>query len=211
MRGKLVVIEGIDGSGKSTQVKLLFNYLKQEKTKVKLMNFPRYDQFYGDLCGRMLKGEFGGIKLSPYLTSLPYAMDRLMARDEINKWLEKGYLVLMDRYTTSSLVHQGAKFSGKKQDKFIEWLLKMEYEVNKMPKEELVIFLDVSVKFSQKLMKSRGSKVYVKGVDVRYQEETFGLYKKLVEKYEHWKKIECVRGERLLDKKKIHEKICQLT
>lgn len=206
MKGKLLVIEGIDGSGKLTQVNLLFNYLKRNKNKVKLFSFPRYDQFYGKLVGRILKGEFGNNNLSPYLTSLPFAMDRLMARDKIFNYLKQGYLVLMDRYVTSSLVHQAGKFKGKKQNKFIKWLVKMEYEVNKMPKEDMVLFLDVSVEMTQKMMGRRGKKD-VAEKDVEYQKRTYQLYKKLVRKFKHWKEVECVKDGKLFSKTEIHQKI----
>jgi len=110
-KGKLIVIDGPDGSGKATQARLLRQSLKKFGKTVQKISFPRYStSFHGDIVGRFLKGEFGEMdKVSPYLISLAYALDRLTARKQINDWLEAGDYIVSDRYTSASMAHQTAK------------------------------------------------------------------------------------------------------
>jgi len=211
-KGRLIVLEGIDGSGKSTQIKMMFKYLNGRRIPYKSISFPRYKRFYGALAGRVLRGDFGSNDLSPYLTSLPFAMDRWQARDEIVGWLKKGYLVIADRYVTSSLVHQAAKFKGKRQLEALKWIEEMEYGQNRLPKEEVVILLDMPVEKSQALMKERKKRVYVRGTDVLEkdvdnQKRASKLYKQLAVQ-KHWQVVKTVnqKGE-LLPVGRIHKEI----
>ena len=200
MPGRLIVFEGIDGSGKSTQIELYFNYLKSKKIPARLISFPRYDQFYGSLSGRILRGELNGNQLSPYLFSLPFAADRLMAKDQINNWLKAGSTVLVDRYVWSSVAHQGAKDPA-----VIDWIIKMEYEINRLPKEDQVVYLNLPVDVSQKLMKSKSKDEAEKDVD--YQKKVYVLYQQLAEKY-HWQVIDCLdKQNHLLSKDDVSQKI----
>ena len=127
MRGKLIVIEGGDGSGKATQTKLLVEYLRSKNIPTETLSFPRYsDSFYGKLVGRFLSGEFGPLEsVSPYLAAIPYALDRLDARDDINKWLNEGKIVAIDRYVPSSLAHQAAKVPLDERETLVQWLEEM--------------------------------------------------------------------------------------
>jgi dTMP kinase len=216
-KGKLIVIDGTDGSGKGTQTDLLLKYLDEKKKKNKYIDFPRYyTSFHGKMVGRYLKGEFGGLNsASPYLTSLFYAMDRLTARDEIIDWLEEGNTVVANRYTTSSMAFQTARIEKGKREEFLKWLYEMEYKEHKLPKEDVVIFLYVPVEISQKLIEKKNSRGYMKGkgkdqyeADVAYQKEVLKLYLELAKKYPHWEVIKCVdsRGK-LLPIAKVHGKI----
>ena len=216
-QGKLVVIDGTDGSGKGTQTELLLKYLDEHQKKNKYIDFPRYyTSFHGKMVGRYLKGEFGGLNAaSPYLTSLFYAMDRLTARDEIIDWLEEGNTVVANRYTTSSMAFQTARIDKDKREEFLKWLYAMEYKEHKLPKEDVVIFLYVPVEISQKLIEQKAGREYMKGkkkdineADVAYQKEVLKLYLELAKKYQHWEVIKCVDAKgKLLTVEKVHTKV----
>lgn len=216
-KGKLVVIDGTDGSGKGTQTELLLKYLDEHKKKNKYIDFPRYyTSFHGRMVGRYLKGEFGSLQsASPYLTSLFYALDRLTARDEIIDWLEEGNTVVANRYTTSSMAFQTARVEKDKQEEFIKWLYDMEYKEHKLPKEDVVLFLYVPVEISQKLIEQKNKRGYmgagkkdINEADVKYQKDVLKLYLDLAMKHPHWEVIKCVdtRGK-LLPIPKVHAKV----
>lgn len=219
-KGKLIVIDGTDGSGKGTQTELLLDYLEKQKKHHKYIDFPRYyTSFHGKMVARYLSGEFGGKdSASPYLSSLFYALDRLTARDEIISWLEEGNVVVANRYTTSSMAFQTARIEKAKQEEFLKWLYEMEYKEHKIPKEDLVLFLYVPVEISQKLLdKKAGTQArrYIKGKkkdvyesDVEYQKKVLKLYLDLAKKYPHWEVIKCVDSHgKLLSIEKVHGKI----
>ncbi len=219
-KGKLIVIDGTDGSGKGTQTELLLKYLDGKKIKNKYIDFPRYyTSFHGQMVGRYLSGEFGSLESSsPYLTSLFYAMDRLTARDEIVDWLEEGNTVVANRYTTSSMAFQTARIEKDKRPEFLQWLYDMEYKEHKLPKEDVVIFLYVPVEISQKLIEQKAKREYTKGkkkdineANVAYQKEVLNLYLELSKKYKHWEVIKCVdsRGK-LLSIEEVHARIVKV-
>jgi dTMP kinase len=220
IKGKLVVIDGTDGSGKGTQTELLLKYLDDHKIKNKYIDFPRYyTSFHGKMVGRYLSGEFGSLESSsPYLTSLFYAMDRLTARDEIVDWLEEGNTVIANRYTTSSMAFQTARIEKPKREEFLKWLYEMEYKEHKLPKEDLVLFLYVPVEISQKLIEQKAKRDYTKGqkkdineANVAYQKEVLDLYLELAKKHEHWEVIKCVDSKgNLLSIEKVHEKVVEI-
>ncbi|MCH7951179.1 nucleoside 2-deoxyribosyltransferase [Patescibacteria group bacterium] len=209
-RGKLVVIDGADGSGKSTQTKLLLSYYKKHGIAHTYISFPRYyTSFHGKHVGRFLAGEFGGnTDVSPYLSSLAFALDRLTARDEIVEWLREGKIVVADRYVSASLAHQGSKLPPRKRKAFLDWLYRMEYKEHKLPKEDVVIYLYVPVEVAQKLLRKEARRRDVADVDVEHQRRTVALYRQLVKRYRYWEMIRCLnsKGE-LYPKETIHEKI----
>jgi dTMP kinase len=207
-KGKLIVIDGADASGKTTQAKLLVKFLKDQGLGVKFIDFPRYrSSFHGQIVGRYLKGEFGKPEeLNPYLTSLAYALDRLTARREISDWLETGDIVIANRYTSSSLAHQTARLPQRKRKEFLAWLYEMEYKKHKIPREDLVIFLYVPALISQRLLKKRGHKDLA-DKDVRHQKEALKMYLYLTRKYRHWLKIDCIVNGKMKTRKEIHREI----
>lgn len=152
-----IVIEGLDGAGKSTQIKLLQDYLETKKIRFKFLHFPRTDApYYGELIARFLRGEFGVIgSVDPYLVALIYSGDRTDASGTINSWIQKGYLVIADRYVDSNIAFQCAKLD-KEEDKeqLRNWILSFEYEYNKIPKPDLVLFLDVPFHFTREKLAS---------------------------------------------------------
>jgi dTMP kinase len=154
-----IVIEGLDGAGKSTQIKLLQDYLETKKIRFKYLHFPRTDApYYGDLIARFLRGEFGDISsVDPYLVALIYGGDRTDASETINSWVEKGYLVIVDRYVDSNIAFQCAKLDRQEdQEQLRNWILSFEYDYNKIPRPDLVLFLDVPFHFTrEKLSRTR--------------------------------------------------------
>lgn len=219
-KGKLVVIDGTDGSGKGTQTELLLKYLDEQKIKNKYIDFPRYyTSFHGKMVGRLMAGEFGSKdSASPYLSSLFYALDRLTARDEIIDWLEEGNTIVANRYTTSSLAFQTARVPKAQREEFLQWLYEMEYKEHKLPKEDLVVFLYVPVEISQKLIEQKAGTAgrrYIKDgkkdineADIEYQKEVLKLYLELAKRYKHWEVIRCVDSKgKLLSIEKVHAKI----
>lgn len=215
-KGRLVVIDGGDGSGKTTQAKLLTDYLRQKGQKVKYIDFPNYTTFFGKLVGRFLAGDFGKLDdVSPYLAALPYALDRASIRDEIKKNLRSGKIIISNRYTTSSIAHQTAKMAKNKREEFSSWLEELEYKQLGMPKPDLVIYLYVPWKVGQKLTaKKAKNRRYVKGQDIaekniKHRIESEKMYLKLA-KRQGWVKIDCVnKYGKIMPPDKIHELVVE--
>ena len=218
-KGRLIVIEGTDGSGKATQTKLLITALNKTGKKVRQIEFPRYyTSFHGAFVGRYLKGEFGDINgVSPYLISLAYALDRLSARDEILSWFKEGALIVADRYVTASLAHQTAKMKPKEQKKFFNWLYELEYKVHKLPKEDVVIFLHVPIGVAQKMIAKKAKRKYagadkdIAEKDLIHQKETLKIYLKMAKENKHWVKINCEdKKGKLRTRQEIHKMILKV-
>lgn len=218
-KGKFIVIDGTDGSGKATQTAILEKRLRREGYKVKKIDFPQYEKnFFGKLVGECLTGDYGDfIGLNPHIASVLYAADRFESSKKIKKWLEEGYIVLADRYVSSNQIHQGSKISNIVERKvFLKWLEKMEFGVFGIPKPSLIVFLDVPVKITQKLLALKeqiNKKKYLKGKKDQAENNLSHLEKSranaisIVEKGNFWKKINCSSGDNILPKEKIHELI----
>lgn len=152
MRMKLFVIEGLDGAGKSTQIKLLREFLTNQSYKCEYLHFPRTEEpYFGEMIARFLRGEFGSIKdVDPYLVAMLYAGDRKDAAELIKGWLKGGKIVILDRYTYSNIAYQCAKLSeSSRQEELKNWILKLEFEHFAIPKPDLNIFLDVPFAFTE--------------------------------------------------------------
>ncbi len=214
-KGKLIVIDGADGSGKATQTKKLLSHLKTKKIKNKYITFPRYyTSFHGKHVGRFLTGEFGGNnEVSPYMSSLAFALDRLTARDEIVEWLKEGNVIVADRYVSASMAHQTSKLAPRKRKDFVTWLYDMEYKEHKLPKEDIVIYLYVPVTTAQALIGKKGKRGYTKGKDeaekdVSHQKKSIEMYRELCKRFRHWQMIKCVdRKGNLLSIDEVHQLI----
>lgn len=208
LTGKLIVIDGIDGSGKTTQTKLLAENLKKAGNPVEFFKFPNYDSFFGQMIKQYLNNEFGpATELNPKLISLLYASDRWESSTKIKKWLSEGKMVILDRYYTSNLIHQGAKLEDKELDEYIKWLEKLEFEVFKIPRPDLVIFLRVDALTSLNLIEKRGE-----GMDGHDTlEHLQKAEKRCLEMAErlNWKTIECFAAGYLLSIEDIAKKIWQ--
>src|SRR5579863_5969901 len=145
-RGKLIALEGIDGSGKRTQLDLLARKLDARGLATFRISFPRYESFHGKLVGRYLNGEFGSLgAVDPHLSALLYAGDRLEAKPEIEAALSAGKIVLADRYIGSNLAHQSERVPPDRREEFLAWLKRLEYGLYALAVEDLVVYLRVPV------------------------------------------------------------------
>lgn len=154
---KLFVIEGVDGSGKSTQLKLLSDHLVRKGYGCEFLHFPRTDApYYGELIARFLRGEFGSLNdVDPYLVAMLYAGDRKDASEKIKEWLGKKKIVLLDRYTYSNIAYQCAKIEDHMaQERLMKWILTLEFDHFAIPKPDLNFFLDVPFAFTEKKLLS---------------------------------------------------------
>src|SRR3989338_9457351 len=162
-KGKLIVIDGADGSGKTTQIKLLYKRLVKECHKVKILDFPEYyKNFFGKFIGHCLSEQYyNWVNIHPKIASIAYAADRWESSKKIQEWLNKGYIVLANRYASANQIHQGGKIeNAKKREAFIKWLNEMEYEVFKIPKPDVVLYLNVPMKIILELIKERQRKTF---------------------------------------------------
>lgn len=221
-KGKFIVIDGLDGSGKKTQLDLLVKYCQQHKIETATLDFPQYYKtFFGQTVGRYLKGEFGNLNdTNPYLAALTYAGDRWQAKKELSKEMEKGKLLLANRYTSSNMAFMAGKFSKKiDQDKIINWILKLEQKVYGCPKEDLLIYLDVPPDLGQKLVLNKSKRKYIGNCqkhdihesNLDYLKRVRTLYLRLVNQYSHWCKVDCLNEQgNLKTPQEIHQLIISL-
>jgi len=161
-KGKLIVIDGTDGSGKATQVDLLMKRLKKDGHTVKTVDFPEYyKNFFGKFIGHCLSEQYYNfVNIHPKIASVLYAADRFESKKNIEEWLAKGYVVVANRYVSANQIHQGGKIAdAKKRQKFIEWLDEMEYKVFKIPRPDVVFYLALPLPLSLKLIKERNGKM----------------------------------------------------
>jgi dTMP kinase len=196
MTGRLIVFEGIDGSGKTTQVKLF--------PADKKLSFPRYEKFVGKLIKLVLTQKWAS-KVNPYLVAFLFAFDRFLAKSTINKWLQKGKTVVLDRYTYSSMAHQGAKLKGKAQKKIVDWIDWLENRLLRLPQADKVIYLKIAPEVSQKMMAARRKDLA--DADLAYQRASAQLYDELAKRYK-FIVIDCLdNNQKLLSQEKIAQKI----
>ena len=203
---RFVVIEGLDGSGKSTQLKLLRDFLEKEGISYKYLHFPRLEEgVYGELVARFLRGEMGpNDQVDPYLVALIFAGDRAEASSMLRKWMEEGYLVIVDRYVYSNIAFQCAKLPTVEERKQLrDWILDFEFNHNKLPKPDLNLLLHVPIEFTrQQLEKARAGddRTYLKGErdiheeDLGFQERVMKEYLSLQEHVADLKLIDCTDG-----------------
>ena len=211
--GKLIVIEGTDGSGKSTQFKLLQQRLNQENQSFKCLEFPRYAEPSSALTKLYLGGEFGShpTDVNCYAASTFYAVDRYASyKQDWGQWYENGGLVLTGRYTTSNAVHQASKEEGEKQTDFLKWLYEFEYGLLGLPRPDLTIYLDVPTDFTEQLMRRREQDTHTKA-DI-HEKDTAYLSAcrrtgRAAAAYYGWTVIECVRDGAMRSIEDIHEEI----
>jgi dTMP kinase len=201
---KFLVIEGLDGAGKSTQVGMLKNWLSEQGIPYEYIHFPRVESpVYGDLVGRYLRGELGNIEdVNPYLVALLFAGDQKDASDLIRQWREGAKFVLVDRYVYSNVAYQCAKFKSKNErTELMHWILKTEFDHFNIPVPDLSIYLDVPHDFvkSQLVDKRRigSERNYLKGkddiheADMDYQVEVRKMYQMMIRKQVGLKALNC--------------------
>lgn len=211
--GKLIVIEGTDGSGKSTQFALLTQRLSDENREFRKLVFPRYSEPSSALIRMYLGGEFGSDPnaVNGYAASAFYAVDRYASyKQDWGIWYENGGLVLSDRYTTSNAVHQAAKESPETRDEYLKWLYDFEYDRLGLPCPDLVIYLDVPTDFTRQLMRHREAATNTTA-DIHEQDmnylATCRQAGRAAANYYGWTVIECVRDGAMRTIEDIHAEI----
>ena len=211
--GKLIVIEGTDGSGKSTQFKLLTQRLEQEGREFQKLVFPQYAEPSSALIRMYLGGEFGTkpSDVNAYAASSFYAVDRYASYKKVwGEFYENGGLVVSDRYTTSNAVHQASKVEGEEQKQFLKWLYEFEYDQLGLPCPDLILYLDVPTDFTEKMMRRReadtNTNADIHEKDMEYL-ATCRRTGRAAAKYYGWTVIECVRDGQMRSIEDIHEEI----
>jgi len=211
--GKLIVIEGTDGSGKSTQFALMSQRLTAEGREFRHIVFPRYSEPSSALIRMYLGGEFGSspADVNAYAASAFYAVDRFASyKQDWGKWYEDGGLVLSDRYTTSNAVHQTSKVPKAEQPEFLKWLYEFEYDKLQLPRPDLTIYLDVPTSYTETLLRRReaatNTHADIHEKDMDYLATCRAAGKAAAEFY-GWTVIECVRDGAMRSIEDIHNEI----
>lgn len=215
--GYMVVIEGTDGSGKQTQSKALYNKLVNLGYKVKLQSLPNYDSLSSAPVKMYLGGEFGDEKsLNAYQSSVLYTVDRLCTyQKNLKDFYESGGIVIMDRYVESNMLHHGGKIRDTEElEKYLKWLSDLEFETLKLPRADKVIFLDVPVDVSRRLMKERGIHKTNTARDIHEEDKdhlvrAYNSGKYCGRKY-GWDIIPCTDGENMKSIEEISDMISDI-
>lgn len=233
MQGKLIVITGLDGSGKTVQTKMLIERLQTEGYNVEQLDFPQYGKtFFADLIAKYLRGDFNNdssgnkspLSVNPYFTSLLYAGDRWQTVKKINDWIDEGKIVISNRYTCCNKAYQGAKINNEEEQKsYFEWVDTLEHNVYGIPKPNRIIFLNNEIDITQDLISKRDSREYfhptnnenkndklvedIHEQDTDYLKLVKNTYLKMASSENDWEKIECVKDQKLLAKDVIADKI----
>ncbi len=208
-KGKFIVLDGNDGSGKATQAKLLASDLSDEAVASVMMDFPAYDRnFFGAFIGECLAGKHGDfLHMDPKIASTLYALDRLESSETIRNTLAAGKIVIADRFSSSNQIDQGGKIADERERVvFLEWLDHMEHEVLHIPRPDLIIYLRVPVETSlQLLMEKRASKNQILSAGVKdtveedrtYLERSHETANWLATHQSNWKVVNCMSGKNM--------------
>lgn len=220
-QGKLIVIDGTDGSGKGTQTKLLVERLAREGHNVHLLDFPRYGNPSAFFVEKYLRGEYGELKdMDAKKTSFFYALDRYDASFEARRWLDEGAILIANRYASSNKGIQMAKIADpNERRRFLAWLNELEYDILHIPRPDLTILLHVPGDIGYDLVAKKDARDYLQGKtrDIHesnraYLKDTVTAYLSLpdLDTHEHWTILECMEHEQLLPIPVIHERLWQL-
>lgn len=216
----LIVLEGLDGAGKSTQVQMLKTYLQNNVERLEYIHFPRYDApVYGGLISRFLRGDFGpNNAVHPNLVALLFAEDRHGAAPVIRQALDEGATVLLDRYVYSNIAYQCAKLhSDEERSALRDWIFNTEYNDFNIPRPDLNIFLDVPTSFVESNLKAQRQgldRAYLQGSkdiheeDIEFQKTVRSIYLRQCEKDPSFIRVDCSDGNgNILDAGEIFTKI----
>ena len=215
VNGILIDIEGADGSGKTEQAKRLFERLKKEGHAASYFDFPQYESSrMGKLIGELLAGKHGDFMAAiPYLSALPYAIDRASARAELQAALEAGDILVSNRYTPSNLAHQSAKLPKDEQMKLVDFLEGVEYEDLGLPKPDVVFYLSVPTDISSDLIGKKEKREYLGGEtrdlaerNIAHQDRTRAAYLRLANE-KGWHVIDCAPSGKMRTPEDIHDDI----
>ena len=227
-KGKFIVFEGIDGSGKATQVRLLKERLENGGFEVNKIDFPRHGESPAFFVDTYLNGKYGTAEeVGPFRGSIFYTLDRYDASFDIKNWLKEGKIILADRYVASNVGHQGGKIKDKeKRKEFFKWLYDLEYNLFEIPRPDITFILktssDLSLKMANNITdseKKERRKSYLgddKNQDIHEKDsqhltDTLNSYLHAAELFpEEFKVIECVQNQEMLPSKEIHQKIWEI-
>lgn len=210
--GSLVVIEGIDSSGKKTQAKQLVERFEDRGEKVKYVEFPSYgDSELGEVVSRFLRGEFGERSELPVeVISMFYAMDRYQFRNEYEEFLSEGGIIVANRYSQSNIAFQSAEYEGQEFEEIVGWLEKLE---SRLPQPDQVFIMDMDPEIAQGLMAEKDLRDYLKGMEKDINEEKIEFQRKVAENYLElaemydWTVVQCVEGGELRSIEDISDEI----
>ncbi len=195
--GTLIAIEGIDGSGKRTQARLLEQSLIAAGHDVFSTGFPQYDSWFGGMVGKFLNGDFGPLEnVDPRFTALLYAGDRFEAKTSLQSALREGKIVLVDRYIGSNLAHQVARAAPEKRSEFLRWIEHLEYNIYGLPRENLILYLRVPPREAQKLVAQKSSRAYTSAshdileMNLHHLEDAAGMYD-MLSRSRPWATVQC--------------------
>ena len=218
MKGKFIVIDGTDGSGKATQTKLLVEGLRKEGREVMELDFPQYGNPSALFVEKYLRGEYGSADMvGPYRGSIFYALDRYDKSFEVKKWLKEGKIVVANRYVSANMGHQTGKIKSKKdRDKFLEWVTHLEFDIFGIPKPDKVILLYMPPAVGQKLVDQKSAREYIRGkkrdiheADLNHLQNAADAYKYVAEKFK-WDVIKCANDDKIFSREEIHEKLWKI-
>lgn len=198
----LIVIEGIDGSGKGTQAQQLTNRLIAAGHRTQLLSFPRYrETLFGHAIGDFLNGRFGQLhEVHPFLASVLYAADRFESKSVLTDALQQSDFVICDRYVPSNLAHQGAKLDGAARDELLRTIERIEFDVFSLPRPTQVVLLDVPVEIAQRNIAAKQARSYtdkaadLQEADATYLQKVRNVYLQLAASQPNWVRIESVRA-----------------
>ena len=211
MRGKLIVFEGTDGSGKATQARLMAQRLEREGRPFRGIDFPRYGNPFAEPVQRYLNGALGDKPgdVNAYGASVFFAVDRYASyREEWGRDYEAGKLILANRYTTSNAVHQASKLPRGEREAFLQWLFDLEYNRLELPEPDLVIYLDLPTEISEAMMRRREAATHT-AADIHEQDSDYlracRENARQVVEYCRWRRIDCARDGAIRPLEEIHE------
>jgi dTMP kinase len=202
--GRLIAFEGIDGSGKRTQMELLHGALAAGLggRSVYSTGFPQYDSCFGKMVGQFLNGEFGPLEaVDPHFTALLYAGDRFEARAKLEEALNEGRIVLVDRYIGSNLAHQTARVPKERRSEYLKWIKQLEYNIYQLPREDMILYLRVPPSEAQQLVSQKTARSYttakqdLQEASLRHLQEAAAMYDTLSSEAP-WVRIECFDSAR---------------
>jgi len=217
-KGKFIVIDGTDGSGKGTQTELLVKALKEKGRDVITLDFPRYGNPACFFVEKYLRGEYGSAnEVSAKKASLFYALDRLDSAKEINEHLAEGKIIISNRYVSANMGHQTGKIKGDEaRDEFLDWLNELEFEICGIPKPDEVIFLYMPPEIGQKLVDQKAAREYINGkkrdiheADLNHLKNASDAYKYVANKF-NWKTISCAVDDQISSIEDIHQNILKV-
>ena len=214
--GKLIVIEGTDGSGKSTQFRMLWEHLEAENVPFQHIVFPRYQEESSALIRMYLGGQFGDkpSDVNAYAASAFYAVDRYASYKKVwGEFYEQGGLILSDRYTTSNAVHQASKEAPENRQAYLKWLYEFEYDLLGLPRPDVTVYLDVPTAFTEQMLRSReastNTQADIHEKDMAYLATCREMGRAAAEYY-GWHIIQCVKDGAMRSIDDIHEEIYSL-